>query len=452
MKKTNRLFSLFLAALTLIGLFPVADASAASQTLPSGTYYIVSALDSNKVLDIYCMGTHDGANAQIYQLNNCGAQIFNVTYKNGHYVITNAHSGKALDVQGGNTASGTNVWQYTVNGTNAQKWYINWCGDGYWSIKAHCGKYLDVSGGSSANDTNVQIWEGNGSKAQKWRFVPVNAPVEEERYTITSALDSGKALDISGGSIFNKANLQLYKKNNSGAQLFKIDFLGNGYCKIINTNSGRALTVANGSNQSGANVYQYTNNNSNTSMWWYLMPCGDGYYNIINKNGLYLDVSGASTKNGTNIQVYTGNATKAQKFKLEPYVKYTYTTVTYNCKDLETWKRDMTTRSILPYGADGVVVAAEVLQAKTIKVYNPQTRRNVSLQLPYKVRYKVHYHEYNRGFGRSWYYTNNGIQCIQTCNCGLRQEGVFWEFPDLTEMGSSQTTASVISNLPKINK
>ena len=72
----------------------------------------------------------------------------------------------------------------------------------------------------------------------------------------------------------------------------------------------------------------------------------------------------------------------------------------------------------------------------------------MTLNLPYKVRYKVHTHEYNSGFGRSWIYTNNGIQTLQTCNCGLRQEGLFWEIPDPT---GNQTSKTVISNLPKIN-
>ena len=80
MKKTNRLFSLLLAALTLIGLFPVADASAASQTLPSGTYYIVSALDSGKALDISGGSIFNKANLQLYKKNNSGAQLFKIDF------------------------------------------------------------------------------------------------------------------------------------------------------------------------------------------------------------------------------------------------------------------------------------------------------------------------------------------------------------------------------------
>lgn len=492
--KLKKLTSFIMALALMLAVFPMPQAKAASERLPDGSYYIVTALDPNKVLDIYCMGSHSGANLQIYQLNNCGAQRFRVTYSNGYYTIINEHSGKALDVQGGGTASGTNVWQYEVNGTDAQKWSISWCGNGFYTIKAKCGKYLDVQGGSSANDTNIWIYDGNGTKAQQFRFIPVSQPVSNGDYVIASALNTDYVLDISGGSSFNKANVQLYNRNHTDAQTFKLTF-SNGYYSIVNRGSGRAVNLANGSTQPGTNVYQYTNSGS-SSQKWSLVPDGNGYYYLVNQNGLYMKAASTKVKNGTNICASTGMKERAYKFKLIPLDRKH--TITYDTTSYAAWLNS--SKTFFTLSEHTVITGVRVTEYGTVKVKVPSQDHLMKLQtadrysyrmnkttsssiisgvapdfswaskpefdpyssvpgtvytikVPSKVEYTVHTHTYNSGFGRNWIYRDGGIQVIQTCNCGLRQDQIYWEIPlpDITESSDTVTTQKVIKNLPRVN-
>lgn len=279
-------------------------------------------------------------------------------------------------------------------------------------------------------------------------------PLEDEVYYIVSALNEKKAVDIKNASSSNSANIQLYDYNETGAQRFKLTYK-DGYYTITNINSGKVIDVQGGGTKSGTNIQQYDSNNTDAQKWR-IVDLGNGYYSIQAKCGLYLDVQGGNTTNGTNIQIYNGNGTKSQMFKFVPFVDYQYTTVKYDCSSFEVWKSSLQKngKQSLP----GVIVAQNVISYKTVKmkipVYGPNTPehtsyRTISLKLPYEVKYKLHNHTLNQGFGRSWYYTNNGIQMVETCNCGYRSEQLFWEIPDLTESASSQTTKSVISGLPQ---
>ena len=135
-------------------------------------------------------------------------------------------------------------------------------------------------------------------------------------YKISSALDENKALDIAGASCEDEANLQLWTKNNTDAQKFKINYVGEGYYELEACCSGKVLDVAGAENRCGANVWQYQKNNTNAQKWL-IKRAGNGYYYIVSKcNGLYLDVSGAETKDGTNVHVWNFNGTKAQKFRI----------------------------------------------------------------------------------------------------------------------------------------
>ncbi len=146
--------------------------------------------------------------------------------------------------------------------------------------------------------------------------------VTEGIYVIKSALDTSKAIDIEGGSTSNKANVQLYDSNGTGAQIFKIEKVtASGYV-IKNMQSGKVLDVEGGSKASGTNVWQYyehdgSNEKETYAQTWYFYNAGGGYYYIQSRLGCYLDVTGGKTANGTNIQVYNGNKTAAQKWKLE---------------------------------------------------------------------------------------------------------------------------------------
>lgn len=295
----------------------------AEKTIEEGMYYISSALSDSKVLTVAGGKTSNLANVQI-ESKAKQYQKFQISYHSNlkAYTITAFHSDKVLDVYGAETKNGTNVQQCQSNKTKAQQWIIQETGDGYYSIISKCNYlFLDLQGASTKNGTNIQVYEPNGTKAQKFKFQKINSNtcgkvLENGIYKISSALNSKKALDVSGGSTSNGANLQIWSSDNVQQQKFQITYNSNGkYYEIKALHSNKVLDVAANGKTDGTNVWQYAGNNSNAQKW-ILKDAGNGYFYIIAAySGLYLDVAAANTANGTNVQVYTGNGTRAQKFK-----------------------------------------------------------------------------------------------------------------------------------------
>lgn len=145
---------------------------ATSAAIDNGTYFIRMASRAGSVLDVSGGSRSDGANVQIWQNNDSGAQKWNFSRNgDGSYNIVNAASGKALDVKDAATSSGTNIQQWSRNGSAAQRWYIDYVPGGFKLSSALNGAFvIDVSGGSSVNGTNVALYTSNDSRAQRFTF------------------------------------------------------------------------------------------------------------------------------------------------------------------------------------------------------------------------------------------------------------------------------------------
>lgn len=143
-----------------------------SADVANGTYFIRMASRANSVLDVYGGSSADGANVQIWQNNDTGAQKWNFSRNgDGSYTIVNAASGKALDVKDAAASSGTNIQQWSRNGSAAQRWYIEYVSGGFrLSSALNAAFVIDVSGGNAANGTNVALYASNDSKAQRFTF------------------------------------------------------------------------------------------------------------------------------------------------------------------------------------------------------------------------------------------------------------------------------------------
>ena len=297
-----------------------------SQQLANGKYVIKSAINSNFVLDVTNGSKMSGANVQIYENQSLESQEFNVEYLNdGYYIITAAHSNMALDVANAGQTAGTNVWQCYRNDLDAQQWLIQDAGDGYYYLISKCnGLYLDITNGIATNGTNVEVAYGNGSNAQKFKFeladiVDSQKTIEDGTYSIVTGISDNYALDVDQGSRVSGANVQIYKRQATKRQEFRVKYLGNGYYTIMAMHSNMMLDVANAGQTAGTNVWQ-CNPNGADAQKWLIKDAGNGYYNLISKcNGLYLDVTNGIAANGTNVEVAYGNGSNAQKFKfVEP--------------------------------------------------------------------------------------------------------------------------------------
>ena len=293
------------------------------QIVPDGEYAIANAGSATAVLDISGCSSENGANAQLWKRNGSGAQRFRLTYDSGlgAYEIVCCGTGLALDVKSADFSSGANVQQYSRNGSAAQRWLIEAREDGTYTI-ASAGNpslALDAKWGSTSDGTNVRIFTANGTSAQGWKLVPSSTnSVPDGEYAIANAGSATAVLDISGCSSENGANAQLWKRNGSGAQRFRLTYdSGLGAYEIVCCGTGLALDVKSADFSSGANVQQYSRNGS-AAQRWLIEAREDGTYTIASAGNpsLALDAKWGSTSDGTNVRIFTANGTSAQGWKL----------------------------------------------------------------------------------------------------------------------------------------
>ena len=139
--------------------------------------------------------------------------------------------------------------------------------------------------------------------------------IENGVYTIESALQTGKVVDVNGGVEDNGANIQLWTRNDKSSQQFKVMYEGDGTYSIMAICSKKYLDAENGGNTQGTNVIQYQSTNGKNQRW-HIKDEGDGYYSIISaSSGLYLDVYDNRTADGTNIQLWFNTGGTAQRFR-----------------------------------------------------------------------------------------------------------------------------------------
>lgn len=146
-------------------------------------------------------------------------------------------------------------------------------------------------------------------------------------YYIIPVVNTSKALDVSGGSLSDGANVQIYAKNQTDAQVFRLSFRANGTAQITSRLTGKSLDIPNANLVSGANVQMYTDNDSRAQEWTLAQKStvsisGTSYatYEIYltRATTLCMDVYGAGTSDGTNVWVYTRNDSNAQRWAFVP--------------------------------------------------------------------------------------------------------------------------------------
>ena len=287
-----------------------------TKTVNDGTYLILSDKDNLRSM------TQKNGNTQINVFENIDSQKYIISYvSDGYYKISSKATGKVLEVAESRKTIKTNlregVWKTT--GNDNQLWRIASVGNGKYCLKSKLGTFVDVSSGSMEENNNIWMYSYNGTAAQIWTFDSSRVdmpeqPIEDGTYVFRSALKTSSVMDVSGGSIADKGNIQLYSSNNTSAQRFEVSYIGNGYYNIVSEKSGKLLDVAGGSKKIKANLWQYTDNGTDAQLWKFI-DAGDGYYYLKSPKGTVVDVASARTKDGTNIWMYSLNGTNAQKWK-----------------------------------------------------------------------------------------------------------------------------------------
>lgn len=218
-------------------------------TIPNGNYYINVRSKVASSVDIPGGSAADSTAIQLYSGNSSKAQQFTFTRQSdGSYEIVNVNSGKALDVRNGVAENNAIVQQYSRNNSQAQRWFIRDSGAGYYLQSALGNWVLDLSGGNTADGAAIRLYTPNGTASQL--FVVSSSDVNIATgvsMIITSVANKKLVMDVTSASTANGARVQLYSSNNTNAQKYRFESIGNGTFEIVNINSGKMLDVAGGS-------------------------------------------------------------------------------------------------------------------------------------------------------------------------------------------------------------
>ena len=285
-------------------------------TIPNGNYYINVRSKVASSVDIPGGSAADSTAIQLYSGNSSKAQQFTFTRQSdGSYEIVNVNSGKALDVRNGVAENNAVVQQYSRNNSQAQRWFIRDSGAGYYLQSALGNWVLDLSGGNTANGAAIRLYAPNGTAPQL--FVVSSSDVNIATgvsMIITSVANKKLVTDVTGASTANGARVQLYSSNNTNAQKYRFESIGNGTYKIVNVNSGKVLDVSGGSTANGAALQQYTSNNT-VAQQWTVRNYGSGKVALVSVNAnKAVDIPSGNAVQQAQLQLYSPNGTVAQQW------------------------------------------------------------------------------------------------------------------------------------------
>ena len=164
------------------------------------------------------------------------------------------------------------------------------------------------------NITDTGTGDRTGEKTGPLKITGIYAG----RYSIATALNSGKVLEIGGYATENGGNAQIYDNGSIAFQQFDVCLETGGNFVLQNCGSSLLLDVQGGYAVPGTNVWQYENNSTDAQRWQ-IIKAGDGYFYIRSALGeLYLEVADSSTDNCANVQVasFTGKDNQKWSFTL----------------------------------------------------------------------------------------------------------------------------------------
>jgi Ricin-type beta-trefoil lectin domain-like/Right handed beta helix region len=112
---------------------------------------------------------------------------------------------------------------------------------GVYEIVNRCsGRALDVSGFSTSNGAQVWVWDRTGRPNQRWKVFGTGTFVLRPTHAPSKALDVPGAQDISGLALWQ------YDANGTNAQRWSAQPVGDGSVRLISAVGGKALQVRNG--------------------------------------------------------------------------------------------------------------------------------------------------------------------------------------------------------------
>ena len=144
----------------------------------------------------------------------------------------------------------------------------------YIIVNRNSGKVLEVAGGSVNSGANLQQGNNTGGTYQQWNVTPVDSRIGGDfSYFSFTAVHSGKSLDILNFSLNNGGNVIVWDDVKSANQQWYLDYAEDGWFYIRSRLSAKCLDVANLSTSNGANVNQWDKNQGANQQWRFI-PIG----------------------------------------------------------------------------------------------------------------------------------------------------------------------------------
>lgn len=199
----------------------------ASDSVPAGTYYLQSALDTSLSLSIMDRSRDNGADACLAWGDAATSRQFTITIgEDGYATLRNVNSGRMLDAADGNLVPGTRVQQYGTQAVaNAQKWAFRANDDGTYTVVSKAsGLALDVCDAVANGGVRVQLYTPNGTAGQKWVLTSVERALEDGLYTFSTLLDGGKSVTVQDNATADGTRVQLWSRSGVPAQKFLLSW------------------------------------------------------------------------------------------------------------------------------------------------------------------------------------------------------------------------------------
>lgn len=348
--------------------------------LDSENYYFIKLADNKSFqLDLTAADRGNGTRYELWSASNVMWQMFRFEYVNGYYKIINAYSDKVLDVDGNSLVPDSPVisFDYYSNADN-QLWSLISYEDGSYSfINKKNGLTLEADLSSETNGAPIQTGlAGENSRGQHFSLEKVVNLMPEGLYSYSTALNSSLALDVTGASIKEGANVEIWTKNGGFAQKWwietvegkentytlqavcsgmylsdngagnaiqtaskisensqwKVEILDGNYV-FLNLRTGMALVVDKNTLSSGANVGTTSPDGSKNQQWVQenTASISSGTYlvrSLVDQNQVF-DIEARSVSNGASLTMWTSNDGGNQKYNFLRNSDGTYTIV--NC-------------------------------------------------------------------------------------------------------------------------
>ena len=357
-----------------------------SRVVKDGVYYIACSQDANYVLDIVNSSLENEANLDIWTKNDSANQKFYIKYDgDGYYRIFNVNSAKVIDVVNASEESGANVQQYESNNSLGQRWKIRKNIDGTYNFIAECsGKALDVEDAQYKDGTNISQYTYTNAYNQRFKLESTEL-LNEGIVSIRKVDNHNVVLDIPYGSAEEGQSVEIFEKNETLAQKFELQRVGENEVRIrtaasggwlkeesskeganviqsgnsetkptdadtwkvewnegivlVNKESGLCLTVKDNSSENNAEVIVMPKDGSDSQSFLVTEEdlIKEGWYEIESKLGKMMDLDGSGSEWGTNIAIWDKNDQNNQKFKIvkqsDGYVIYTMHNLALDVED-----------------------------------------------------------------------------------------------------------------------